>query len=1583
MTFLMRKGGRSPTLIAGLWAVLYVLLQISAAHAGDNAPKSILILHSYHPTLSWTDSVAKGMQDALTVMKDSVQTHVEYMDMRRNIGPEYRRKMQDLLFDKLAHKRFDLVLLSDNDALDFLLGHRARMAPEAPVIFCGINNFIESTVAGNKNITGVAEEVSLHETLDAALKLHPGTKEIVVIGRTAFPADRANRDAFVSLLRTKKYDVEYTFWDDFTANRLRSSLPSLQKGSVVFINGLTSDETGRQWLYDETTRLIRESSKVPLYSLWDVYLGHGIVGGKLVSGYLQGNLAGKLAVRVLSGDDPNKIPVARSEAANRFMFDYREMSRFGLSAKDLPEGSEVVHTPPTFYVVHKMYIWGGIVFLLIFGCMIVLLTLILLMRKRAREATRRWAEEKAVMAEIGRIIGSTLHIEDVYSRFAEAALKLMQFDRMAINTVPEETTVSNSYVWGIEVKGRQPGEVFPMAGSLTRETVDSRASKLIQTDDSKEVLERYPALDTTLQAGLRSVLAVPLISQDRIVGVLHVQSRKAHAYTAEDVKLAERIGDQIAGAIANAQLFTERKRMEDALRESEAQFRSLFEFGNIGIAITSVEKGWLRVNPHLCHLLGYSEAELREKTWAEMTYPDDLASDLERFERMLAGEIEAYEMDKRFIRKDGSIVATHLTVSCFRNPDRSVRFVIASLLDITQRKQAEDALRESEKKYRSVIENIQDVFYRSDAEGRLLMGSLSGARMFGYDSVDEMIGLPLDSFWSDPQERRDLIEKVKEAGSVRDFDAVLKRKDGTLFNASFTTHFYYDEQGKFLGTEGIIRDITERKRAEKALRESEERFRLLVETAPYAIFVRVQDRFAYVNASAVKMFGALSADQLLGQRVIERIHPEERALAAEGMRRLDTERLELRNQDRNYLKLDGTSVLVELSAVPTVFEGKNASLAILQEIGERKRAEEALKESESRFRLLVENAPDAIFVRTGTEIAYVNPAAVRLFGASSPDDLLGRSILDRFHPDFRAIGAARIRHTDAVGGKPPLLESKYVKLDGTPVDVEVSPVPFVYEGRAGALIFVRDISERKRAEEALRESEEKFSAVVTQAKDGILFIQGRMLTFSNQALADMMGYSREEIESKPFIDLVALESRDLIAKRVQSRLKGEPQPSVYEAKLLRRDGRVVDVELSAGVIQHRGKPTDVGIIRDITERKRAEEEMRRLRNYLENIINSMPSVLVGVGPEGKVTQWNAAAERMTGVGAAKALGRPLDQVLPRLSRELEKVRAAIRDRAVKSETRVARMVDGETRYEDMTVYPLVTNGVEGVVIRVDDVTERVRIEEMMIQSEKMLSVGGLAAGMAHEINNPLGVILQASQNVLRRVSPDLAVNARVAEECGTTLGAVRRYLEKREIPVFLEDIRQSGQRAAEIVANMLSFSRKADAGGSSTNLVELLDRTVELAGSDYDLKKRHDFRQIEIIREYSPDVPRVVCQSSKIQQVFLNILRNGAEAMRGTGSLGRAPRFILRLRREEASVRVEIEDNGPGMDEATRKRLFEPFFTTKPPGLGTGLGLSVSYFIITEDHGGTIVVESSPGDGARFIIELPLAGRSRHGSLGT
>lgn len=394
---------------------------------------------------------------------------------------------------------------------------------------------------------------------------------------------------------------------------------------------------------------------------------------------------------------------------------------------------------------------------------------------------------------------------------------------------------------------------------------------------------------------------------------------------------------------------------------------------------------------------------------------------------------------------------------------------------------------------------------------------------------------------------------------------------------------------------------------------------------------------------------------------------------------------------------------------------------------------------------------------------------------------------------------------------------------------------------------------------------------------------------------------------------------------------------------------------------------------EIVVRREAEEEIQKLRNHLSNVIDSMPSQIIGVTSDGIINQWNMQAGNDFGLLKENVLGRKLEDIVPGLSNEMDRVHEAIRSGLVQTEVRRVRKTGGETHFEDVTVYPLVSNGVDGAVIRIDDVTDRVKLDQVLVQSEKMMSVGGLAAGMAHEINNPLAGILGSSYNIKKRVFGSLRSNREVAEECGVSLEAVQKYLKKRKINRMLQNIHDSGKRAAEIVENMLSFSRKSEKQMTLFDLSSLVDRTLDLASNEYNLKKYYDFRQIKIVREYSDEMPLVYCDGNEIQQVFLNLFKNGAEAMNDKDYGDDSPCFYCRIYQEGNLAVVEIEDNGPGMDEATQVRIFEPFYTTKAVGKGTGLGLSVSYFIITDQHGGSLSVESELGEYARFFVKIPIS----------
>ncbi|MBU3916380.1 PAS domain S-box protein [bacterium] len=392
---------------------------------------------------------------------------------------------------------------------------------------------------------------------------------------------------------------------------------------------------------------------------------------------------------------------------------------------------------------------------------------------------------------------------------------------------------------------------------------------------------------------------------------------------------------------------------------------------------------------------------------------------------------------------------------------------------------------------------------------------------------------------------------------------------------------------------------------------------------------------------------------------------------------------------------------------------------------------------------------------------------------------------------------------------------------------------------------------------------------------------------------------------------------------------------------------------------------------EVDQRKEAENEVLKLRNQLNDIFNSMPSIIISVDSSLKIVNWNQSAEIKTNIPQNQAIGKNFTEILPQLANLSEQIRFIMKTGNSVTDSKTARHVDGKVYFDSISIFPLITEYAEGAVIRIDDVTDRIRMEEMMVQSEKLRSVSGLAAGMAHEINNPLGIILQTIQNMERRLSPDFHQNIEFAEKHNLNLTHLQEYLKDRNILNYLKAIRISGNRAANIIKDMLRFSRKSESEFAKVNIIDVMKNSLKLAMQDYDLRKKYDFKHIRIIREFQPVSTSIPCAETEIEQVFLNLLKNAAYALAELKG-EKTPEIFIRINTEGNMCRIEIEDNGPGMEEEVRLKVFEPFFTTKPVGDGTGLGLSVSYLIVTNNHMGTMEVKSEPGNGTRFIVKLPL-----------
>jgi diguanylate cyclase (GGDEF)-like protein/PAS domain S-box-containing protein len=424
------------------------------------------------------------------------------------------------------------------------------------------------------------------------------------------------------------------------------------------------------------------------------------------------------------------------------------------------------------------------------------------------------------MAEIGRIISSTLDIGQVYDRFGAAVRRLIHFDRIAISIIdPEHQIATIAYAMGAGIAGRRPGEVFLLSQSVNEHILKTRSSVPVQAEDMREMEKRFPFLLASFQAGFRSMISVPLISKDQVIGALNLRSFKVNAYTHRDLKIAESIGTQIAGAIANALLFNERKRAEKALRESEERFRELYDHAPVGYHEYDIEGRITNVNLTDLEMLGYTREEMvGHYIWefnvgAETVRPQVL-------EKLQGLRPPGQNLERIYRRKDGTTFPVLIQDRLLLNEQGKITGIRCTIQDITDRKRAEERLRESEERFRQLAENIREVFYIYEQDNKQPC-YISPACM-------EIWGRACQSFYEEPQslwdavhpEDQDRVMRSLEKKSQEEVKVVYRivRPDGSIRWIKERSFPIYDDSGKAHRIVGIAADITDLKLGEEKLR---------------------------------------------------------------------------------------------------------------------------------------------------------------------------------------------------------------------------------------------------------------------------------------------------------------------------------------------------------------------------------------------------------------------------------------------------------------------------------------------------------------------------------------------------------------------------------------------------------------------------------------------------------------------------------------------------------------------------------------------------------------------------------------------
>jgi PAS domain S-box-containing protein len=995
------------------------------------------------------------------------------------------------------------------------------------------------------------------------------------------------------------------------------------------------------------------------------------------------------------------------------------------------------------------------------------------------------------------------------------------------------------------------------------------------------------------------------------------------------------------------------------------------------------------VSDYVEAMLGYSVEEWLSTPnfWLTIVHPDDRDAAAEKAAEGFASG-KGRTMEFRWLTKDGQTVWVESSWVVIRNDEGQPVGLRGVNMDISERKRAEEELRFQKTLLESQSEASIDGILVTSSDRKILSFNRRFVDLWGISPAalgsrsDEIALRSVIDKLQDPVKFKNGVEYLYEHPEENSRHEI-QLNDGRTFDRYTAPIKSADDE--YYGRVWFFRDITERKRAEEALRESEERYKGLIDSAFDGVLILRDSRIVSANRAYAEMFG-FGVDEVIGRDVLDFTAPEYHDLVLDQITQAES------TYESVGLRKDGSRIPVEISGQVCLYEGQRARVAAVRDITERKRVEEiqSRRAAHASFRadvsaaLAVSSAPLRATLESCAEamVQHLRAAFARVWTLDREGDVLelqasagqythidgghARVALGSFK--IGKIAQDRVPHiSNSVETDPEVsdhawaMREQMVAFAGYPLMVEdrllgvmaMFSREALAEDTLDALASVADVMsqgiERKRAETELRESEERYRDLVENAQDIIYShdLRGHY-TSSNRAGEEITGYTLAESLKLNLADTVAPEyvskARDMLARK----LAGE-NVTAYELELVAKDGHRVPVEVNTRLVLQDGVPVGVtGVARDITDRKRAEAELRRLAAAVEETADS----IVITDREGNIQYVNPAFERITGYAKDEVLGQnprilKSGKTDPSVYKELWET---ITRGEVWTGHLTNRRKDG-TFFEERVTISSIYNETREIVNYVavkQDTSDMTLLEEQLRQSQKMEAIGQLAGGVAHDFNNLL-----------------TAIN-------GYSALALQRLEHGHPIRSYLEEVKKAGDRAANLTRQLLAFGRKQilqplalDLNAVVTDMNKMLRRLI---GEDIVLTAKLD-----------PSLKKIKADPGQIEQVLVNLVVNARDAMPQGGELIIETSGVeLDLEYTKTHVGVSpgqyamlaVSDTGTGMNEKTQARIFDPFFTTKEKGKGTGLGLSTVYGIVKQS-GGNIVVYSEPGHGTTFKVYLP------------